>query len=355
MIQIPGKSLFAHQRLWLAPALLVVVALVTYLASLTPLLAQSPTQTLSQVPAITATPTPTPTVLDTSASDPTLQEIILELNPELAPDATNSGSATPSATTDTEQRIQERRDRDITEPNPVQKGRLAAFLDENPPSTLTWNNGIQHGIRYAVNQGVQPNVIVLVLLFPLIASLIAASRHIIGLRGFGIYIPAVLSVALVSTGIAEGLIIFTMIALTSLATKKLVKHTKLSYLPRTALMIWTISLGILLTLILAPAFNLVTLMSVNIFPILILVLLAENFLDAQARMKQTEAFALAIETLSLAFISGLILQAEIIQKFALLQPEILLIGIAIVNILIGKFVGLRITEWLRFRSIIEEE
>ena len=109
--------------------------------------------------------------------------------------------ASPSA--QVEQKIQEKKERDITEPNPVQKSKLAAFLDQNPPGNLSWNNFLQHGIRYAVSQGVQPNVLVLVLLFPLIASLIAASRHVMGLRGFGIYIPAVLSVALVSTGICK--------------------------------------------------------------------------------------------------------------------------------------------------------
>lgn len=291
----------------------------------------------------TATPTEiilqsTPSALDTTASADTSVSGVL---------------ASPSA--QVEQKIQEKKERDITEPNPVQKSKLAAFLDQNPPGPLSWNNFLQHAIRYAVSQGVQPNVLVLVLLFPLIASLIAASRHIIGLRGFGIYIPAVLSVALVSTGIAEGLIIFVAIVLTGLVTKRLLRKTKLSYLPRTALLLWTISLGILGTLILAPALSLVTLMSVNIFPILILVLLAENFLDAQARMKQSEAIALTVETISLAFISGLLLQSETMQKFVLVEPEILILGIALLNIIIGKFAGLRLTEWLRFRSIIEEE
>jgi hypothetical protein len=292
--------------------------------------------------------------------NPTINEIILQNEQSATQSATDSAEATlsgqlASPSAQVEQRIQERKERDITEPNPVQKGRLAAFLDQNPPGPLSWNNFLQHAIRYAVTEGVQPNVIVLVLLFPLIASLIAASRHMIGLRGFGIYIPAVLSVALVSTGIAEGLIIFIAIVLTALITKRLLRKTKLSYLPRTALLLWTVSLGILATLILAPVLNLVTLMSVNIFPMLILVLLAENFLDAQARMKQSEAIALTVETISLAFICGLILKSDGMQKFALVEPEMLILGTALLNIIIGKFIGLRLTEWLRFRSIIEEE
>ncbi|MDA1079526.1 MAG: hypothetical protein O2840_02450, partial [bacterium] len=172
---------------------------------------------------------------------------------------------------------------------------------------------------------------------------------------FGIYIPAVLSVALVSTGIFEGIIMFVGIVITALVAKKLIAKLKLSYLPRTGLLLWTISLGIFATLVLAPLLNITSLMSVNIFPILILVLLAENFLDAQTRTKQSEAIALTLETLGLAFVSGLILKWEPLQKLVLLEPELMFMGTAALNIIIGKFVGLRLSERMRFRSIIEEE
>jgi hypothetical protein len=227
-------------------------------------------------------------------------------------------------------------------------------MDQNPPGPLSWNNFIQHSMRQAVSGGVQPNVLVLLLLFPLVVTMIAASRHIVGLRGFGVYIPAVLSIALASTGVLEGLILFLAIAATAVVAKKLVRKTHLPYLPRTALMLWTVSLGIFGLIVLAPYINLVTLMSVSIFPILILVLLAENFLDAQARTKQSEALMLTLETLGLAVIASFFLRWEPLQIFALSEPELLIIVVAFLNALIGKFVGLRLSERLRFRSIIEE-
>lgn len=268
--------------------------------------------------------------------------------------ATDSAQVATAAA-NIEEKIQERKERDITESTGVQKGKLATFLDENPIEPLAWNNFIQHGIRYAVGEGMPANVIVLIILFPLVAALIGASRHIIGLRGFGMYIPAVLSVALVSTGIQEGLLIFGAIVITALVTKYVLKKARLAYLPRTALLIWTISMGLLALFILVPFFKISSLIGVNIFPILILVLLAENFLDALLRTKPTDAIALTAETLGLAFISSLILQLDSLQKIALLEPELLIIAIAFFNILVGKFAGLRLAEFLRFRSIIEEE
>lgn len=266
---------------------------------------------------------------------------------------TESGSLA-SASAKAEEKIQEKKDQDITETSGKQKSKLVAYLDENPPAPLSWHNPIQHAIRSAVANGLPANTIVLVILFPLIASFIAASRHIIGLRGFGIYIPAVLSVALVSTGILEGITIFLAIAVVASAAKLLVKTVKIPYLPRTALMLWTVSLGILLLMLIAPLLNLTSLTGVNIFPILILVLLAENFLDAQARTKQSEALALTIETIGLAIIAGFFLKWEPLQQFALTEPELLLLSTAIGNIVIGRFVGLRLSERLRFRALIEE-
>jgi len=176
--------------------------------------------------------------------------------------ATTSSLASPSA--EVEQKIQEKQDKDITESGGIQKSKLAKYLDDNPPGPYSWNNFLQYSIRSAIEQGIPVNVLVLILLFPLIASLIASSRHIIGLRGFGIYIPAVLSVALVSTGVLAGLMIFASIVFTAMLAKKVLSKVRLPYLPRTALILWSVSLGILILFLVAPFFNLTELMIVNI-------------------------------------------------------------------------------------------
>lgn len=268
-------------------------------------------------------------------------------------EASAAGSVA-SRSAQVDQEIRDKIDKDITEAKGEQTNKLVAYMDQHPPGPLSWNNFFQHAMRRAVNGGVQPNVLVLLLLFPLVVTMIAASRHIIGLRGFGVYIPAVLSIALASTGVVEGLTLFLAIAATAVLAKKLMRKLSLPYLPRTALMLWTVSLGIFGLMVLAPFINLITLMSVSIFPILILVLLAENFLDAQARTKQSEALMLTLETLGLAVIASFFLRWEPLQIFAISEPELLIVAVAFFNALIGKFVGLRLSERLRFRSIIEE-
>ena len=46
---------------------------------------------------------------------------------------------------------------------------------------LNWHNFLQQAIRQAVEKGVSANTIVLVLLFPLVAGLIAADQAFIGI------------------------------------------------------------------------------------------------------------------------------------------------------------------------------
>ena len=149
--------------------------------------------------------------------------------------------ATPTAKID----IQEAARQDITERTSPIKDRLGAYLAEKPREKLNWHNFLQQAIRQAVEKGVSANTIVLVLLFPLVAGLIAAARHLLGLTGFGIFVPAMLSVAFLATGIRVGMLMFLVIWALAAVSRKLTNWLKLQYLPRMALLMWFVSLGVL--------------------------------------------------------------------------------------------------------------
>jgi len=118
-----------------------------------------------------------------------------------------------------------------------------------------------------------------------------------------------------------------------------------------ALLLWLVSLGVLGTIFLAPYLGIAELATINIFPILILTLLSENFHEVQMGKSKREATELTIETLILAVISALLLSLGMVQRFALLHPEILIVSVAVLNVLVGKYVGLRFTEYLKFRKL----
>lgn len=272
--------------------------------------------------------------------------------------ATSSAEATPSgklasASAEAEQKIQEKKADDITETIGKQKSKLVIYLDEHPIGPLSWHNFFQHALRKAIEMGLPANIIVLLILFPLIASVISVSRHIIGLKGFGIYIPAVLSVAFVSTGIINGIIIFITVLAAALLTRRLVKKLKLAYLPRTAMVLWGVSILILVLLMGSAYLNLSELTSINIFPLLIIMLLTENFISTQLFSSQKEAFGITLETLLIAVLCSVIIDSEVIQQIIILRPEITLIITAIINYVTAKYTGLRLLEFIRFNPIFQ--
>ncbi len=272
------------------------------------------------------------------------------------PDATVSAEAiqaTMSAVPATASAVRVEAKSDLTEPSGEVKGRLERYLDEQKLDQLSPVNFVRYAIRAAVKNGVPANTIVLVLLFPVIAALIATARHLVGLRGFGIYIPAVLSIAFVASGVVTGIVLFVVILGISTYGMKLIRKFKMQYLPRMALLLWLVSLGILATIFIAPYLGIAELATINIFPILILTLLSENFHEVQMGKSKREATELTIETLILALISALLLSLDMVQRFALLHPEILIVSVAIGNILVGKYVGLRFTEYLKFRKLVQ--
>lgn len=213
---------------------------------------------------------------------------------------------------------------------------------------------IKYAIELAVGAGVPTNTIVLLLLLPFVASVIAAARHLIGLRGFGIFLPASLAVVFVAIGPLIGLVLFLVIVTVSLVLRLILRKgkIKLQYLPRMALMLLFVSLATLGVLFTTPITSPLGIANVSIFPVLVLVLLAEDFTRVQLGKSFETALNLTSETLILALISYFFLTLDALQNFAFLNPEIFLLGVGVFDILLGRYSGLRLMEIYRFRKLL---
>lgn len=275
--------------------------------------------------------------------------------PEIIISTESSKLASPSA--EIVEKIQEKKDQDITDTTGKQKSKLASYLDEHPIEPLSWHNPMQHAIRRAIENGLAANIVVLMILFPVVTTIIAASRHVVGLKGFGIYTPAVLSIAFLSTGIASGVIIFIAVLFSAIISRKAVKKLRLPYLPRTAMLLLGVSLISLMILVgasMTAAPKVFSILSVSIFPLLIIILLTENFIESQLFSSQKEAWRLTSETLVIAIVCSTFISLESVQQFVILQPELTFLIMAFLNLLMGKYTGLRLLEYIRFKTILEK-
>jgi len=245
---------------------------------------------------------------------------------------------------------------DITQKTEEVLGPLESILKSQSLGPVWPGNPIKYAVRGAVSAGVPANTIVLLLLLPLVALIIAFSRNVIGIRGFGIFLPAALSVVFVATGPVVGIGLFMVIVVVSTATRMVLRRLKLKlqYLPRMSFILWAVVVGVLGTLFMAPYLRFSELSNVSIFAVLILVLLAEDFIRVQLGKSVKTALGLTFETLVLSLISYLFLTLKPLQEYVLLNPEVSLLFAGIADLILGKYTGLRIMEYYRFRKLINQ-
>jgi len=208
-------------------------------------------------------------------------------------------------------------------------------------------------IALAAANGVPLDTLVLVLILPIIVTMIAFFRQVIGIKAFGIYTPAIITFALLATNqIKYGITIFVTVIVVGTITRYLLKKARLLYLPRVAIMITVVGFSILLLLFIGGTWNRTGLAGVSIFPILIMITLVEKFIAVQIEKGNRAAVILSLETLFISVIGYYIASWPLLIKMILSYPWLSLLTIPI-NIFLGKWTGLRLSEYFRFRQIIK--
>lgn len=94
-------------------------------------------------------------------------------------------------------------------------------------------------------------------------------------------------------------------------------------------------------------------MKISIFPILLLILLVETFIEVQITTTLKTALVMTGQTLLLALLSFLVMSTQGLQEWVLLNPEIAVVAIVVLDVLIGRYDGLRLLERWRFRKLLE--
>jgi hypothetical protein len=279
------------------------------------------------------------------SAKPTVAKITPTASPSAALEPTPSETPTPTAVPRA----------DLTQKSEETVEPLRRILNDQKLGSLWQGNFIKYAIRGAVSAGVPPNTIVLLLLIPGVALMIAAIRQLVGLRGFGIFLPAALSVVFVAVGPVVGIGLFLLIVAISTLTRIVLRRlkVKLLYLPRMALILWLVSMGVLGVLFLTPVVSYPGITNVSIFAVLIVALLTEDFIRVQLGKSAKTAIRLTSETIILAYLTYIFLTLRGVQEFALLKPEIYLSLVLIFDLLLGKYSGLRLIEIWRFRKLMK--
>ena len=103
-------------------------------------------------------------------------------------------------------------------------------------------------IQTSVKSGVPSRTVILILLLPMLATIIAFIRHVIGLPSIGMLVPVALSITLLSTGITAGLILLGTIIFASTVARILLKKVRIMQLPKMAFSMFIVSIFLFLAL-----------------------------------------------------------------------------------------------------------
>lgn len=229
--------------------------------------------------------------------------------------------------------------------------RLLGEFSARTTADIGPTNFMSFGINYLVNKGVPINSITLILMLPIIATILSFSRQVVGMKAFGIVTPAMTTLSFLVLGLPHGLIILSAILASGTITRLLMRQFHLLYLPRMALVLTGASMAILLVFGLGAATDNTALASFSIFPILILALLAEEFIALQFKAGAKSALTVTAWTLALSIGCYFIVSWQLLRTLFVSYPEIVLLAIPI-NILLGRWTGLRLTEYIRFRRLL---
>jgi len=214
-------------------------------------------------------------------------------------------------------------------------------------------------IEFICSQGVPIETASLILILPIIVMVIAFFRQVIGIKAFGIYTPALMIFAFLAIelesdmafgGIKYGIPIFLSVLVIGTFVRMFLKQFRLLYLPRVAIVISIVALSTLLLLAFGGMFQRTGLAGVSIFPILIMITLVEKFVAVQIEKGDKTAILLSLETLMITLVGYFLARWETLIIAVQQYPWIVLIAIA-VDILLGKWTGLRVMEYIRFKEV----
>jgi len=199
--------------------------------------------------------------------------------------------------------------------------------------------------------GLSLDLLMLMLLLPVGGSMVVFFRNVVGLETYGTFLPALLAVACLGTGLLWGLLAFLIVTLTVAGLHLPLERAGLMHTPRLAILMVCVIAQILLLTTLSIQFAWVDLSYFILFPVVILTSTAERFAAHLTEGGPAKAAKVTLMTGFVIACSYFIMNFSVVGLTLLAFPEVLLLIISF-NVWLGRWVGIRLTEYTRFRWLI---
>ncbi len=222
------------------------------------------------------------------------------------------------------------------------KSRVSMFLPLSNIMNFFARKGLSHALIYVL------------LAVPFLGFIISFFRQFVGVSTFGVYAPLMLAMAFLVLGLKFGFVVFLVVMLVSILIRLIFDKVELLYIPRVALLFSSLALSFFLVLGVAVYLGTSLDLSLAIFPMMVLSTLSEKFLSAQSAQGIKSALFLMIETVLIAMIGYAFVEWAFIKNNIMAMPELVILPI-LGTVWLGKFTGLRVSEYFKFRTLLTED
>lgn len=194
-------------------------------------------------------------------------------------------------------------------------------------------------------------MIKVLLLIPIGALVVTFLRTVIGIQTLGTFTPILLSLAFRQVSLGVGFACLLGIVVSGWMMRKLLDSLKILVIPRLAIVLTIVVICVLGIMIAGYHFGIQKMLYMSLFPMVIMTWLVERFSVLEIEDGTPAAIRTMLGNAVVSTVTYWIFGLKTLRAYLFAFPEILFIVIALL-LLLGRYTGMRLTEFFRFRELI---
>lgn len=198
------------------------------------------------------------------------------------------------------------------------------------------------------------NMFTTILLIPLGTLVLALARNIIGIPTFGIFTPILLTLFFKETSFGFGLLFFMVVVMVGIGERYVLDKFYLLAVPRLSIILTMVIMLMLGYSFFSADMAFSAQKHLAFFPIVIVTTNIERLSIMMAEEGLINTLKTLLGTLVIAIFGYGLYFIPALEIFVFTNPELLLTIIGLL-ILIGKYKGYRLSEFLRFRDLVKQK
>ena len=215
---------------------------------------------------------------------------------------------------------------------------------------------LSESTQWIVSHGIPLQMLEILVMIPIIATIVSIARYLVGFKTFGIYASIILGISYSFTGLRYGLTLTLLVVLITLLSHNILKKIRMHYITRIAINYCLLILVLMGFFILVNEFGLglENIENINPLAIVSIAALSDFFIKIYVKKSFKNTLRTLIETLLVATFGWFIITRDNVSIFLLNNLWLIALLVAI-NLSIGQFKGLRLLDNSRFKSIITKK